>query len=90
MVSRVTRSVFTPAYVRMREALVAARVERNLTQVELARLLGRPQSFVSKYERGERRIDVVELLEIADALELDACGLLAEARGVSSRANATP
>jgi len=35
-----------------------------------------PQSFVAKYEVGERRIDVVEFCEIADALKLDASALL--------------
>jgi transcriptional regulator with XRE-family HTH domain len=39
-----------------------------LTQIELAQKLSRPQSFVSKYELGERRLDVVEFLEVAEAL----------------------
>ena len=47
-----------------------------MTQVELADLLGRPQSFVSKYERGERRLDVVEFLEIADALGIKAAHII--------------
>lgn len=42
-----------------------------MTQAELARALGRPQSFVSKFERGERRLDVIEFLEVASALSLD-------------------
>lgn len=66
-----TRSVFSDAYRRMCELLIAGRRSRGLTQAELARALGRPQSFVAKYERGERRLDVVELLEILAALELD-------------------
>lgn len=45
--------------------------------MQLAERLGRPQSFVAKYEVGERRIDVVEFCEIADALKLDASALLA-------------
>lgn len=39
-----------------------------MTQVELADRLNRPQSFVSKYERGERRLDVVEFAQIVHAL----------------------
>lgn len=39
-----------------------------MTQIELAQKLSRPQSFVSKYELGERRLDVVEFLEVAEAL----------------------
>lgn len=50
----------------------------GLTQAALAAKLGKPQSYVSKYERGERRVDVVELLEIADALGVDAAALVAE------------
>jgi transcriptional regulator with XRE-family HTH domain len=45
--------------------LKQARVEAALTQVEVAKRLKRPQSFVSKIESGERRVDVVELGELA-------------------------
>jgi transcriptional regulator with XRE-family HTH domain len=51
--------------------LVEARGKAGLTQGELAARLDRTQSFVSKYERGERRLDVVEFLEIARAIGLD-------------------
>ena len=43
----------------------------GLTQAELAQRLNRPQSFVSKYERGERRLDVIEFGEVATALSVD-------------------
>jgi hypothetical protein len=76
----VTRSVFGPAYRRLRDWLVAARRGQGLTQAELAQRLGRHQSFVSKYERGERRLDFVEVVEIAEALHVDACDLVAELR----------
>jgi transcriptional regulator with XRE-family HTH domain len=49
-----------------------------LTQVALAKKLGRPQSFVSKFERGERRLDVIEFLEVARALSLDAARIVSE------------
>ena len=48
-----------------------ARKTARLTQAELAGRLNRPQSFVSKYERGERRLDVVEFGEVARAIGLD-------------------
>lgn len=73
-----TRSVFSPAYRRLREWLVEARRARGITQTQLADLLERPQSFISKYERGERRLDFVEVLEIAAALRVDACDLIGE------------
>lgn len=49
-------------------ALAAARDRAGLTRAQLARLLRKPQSFVSNYERGQRRIDVLELLRIVAAL----------------------
>lgn len=54
----------------LRALLTDARKSVGLTQVDLAERLGRPQSFVSKYERGERRLDVVEFLEVTDALDV--------------------
>jgi transcriptional regulator with XRE-family HTH domain len=75
-----SRSVFTETYERFCQELIQARKAAGLTQAELAARLSRPQSFVSKYERGERRIDVVEFLEIADALEMDAGELIRRLR----------
>jgi hypothetical protein len=71
-VLEVTESVFTAKYDRFRRLLIAARREADLTQSELALKISRPQSFVSKYERGERRLDVVEFLEVARAIGVDA------------------
>lgn len=53
----------SPRQVRLQEILVTERAAAGLTQRDLARLLERPHSFVSKYEVGERRLDAVELLE---------------------------
>lgn len=47
-----------------------------MTQESLAELLERPQSFVSKYEAGERRLDVIEYTEVCAALGLDAAKFL--------------
>lgn len=44
------------------------RTEANLTQTDLARRLGQPQSFVSKYESGERRLDILELRQVCQAI----------------------
>jgi transcriptional regulator with XRE-family HTH domain len=56
----------------LRLLLAEARRAAGLTQAQLARRLSKPQSFVSKYERGERRLDVSEFIEVAEALGLDA------------------
>lgn len=50
------------------ELLKTLRVGKGITQLELAELLKKPQSFVSKYESGERRIDVFEFIAICRAL----------------------
>lgn len=65
------KSVHTAAYKALRRSLISARKSAGLTQQELADLLRRPQSFVAKVEGGERRIDVVELLEFARVLKVD-------------------
>ena len=53
----------------LREMLITRRKELSLTQSELASKLSRPQSFVSKYESGERKIDAVELIELIQCLD---------------------
>jgi len=63
---------------RFRELLVLARKTAALTQYELAVRLNRPQSFVSKYERGERRLDVLEFREVACALGVNPIQFLAK------------
>jgi transcriptional regulator with XRE-family HTH domain len=67
----VTKSVFTGEYERFRRLLIDARANADLTQVDLAERLSRPQSFVSKYENGERRLDVIEFLQVARAIGID-------------------
>jgi transcriptional regulator with XRE-family HTH domain len=82
----VTRSVFSDKYTRFRRLLIEARKAAGLTQVELAARLARPQSYVSKYERGERRIDVVEFLEIAEVLDVDPADFLKRLSGTTEPA----
>ncbi len=65
------RSVHTAGYRAVLEVLIAARKRAGLTQQALARRLKRPQSFVSKYESGERRLDVTEFIAILAALGAD-------------------
>ena len=59
-----------------RELMTNARKAAGLTQQELASKLGKPQSFVAKYEAGERRIDVVEFIAICRELSVDSVGML--------------
>jgi len=71
-----SRSVFSGAYATFIAELVAARKTAGLTQVQLAERLSKPQSFVSKIERGERRIDVVEFCAMARAMGVEPASLL--------------
>lgn len=56
--------------------LRVVRTEKNLTQRDLARKLGREQNFVSLYERGVRRLDVLELREVCKALGISLAGFI--------------
>lgn len=65
------RTLRSPGHLALMAALKQARLDAGLTQTELAERLKRPQSFVAKYENGERRVEVVELIEIAAAIGCD-------------------
>ena len=59
------RSPYSARYKQFLKRLREARLQTGLTQMEVAKALRRPQSFVSKCESGERRVDVVELEDFA-------------------------
>lgn len=63
-----TRSTHHDDYRRLLNLLREVRRELGVTQIDLARRLDNTQTFVSKFERGERRLDVVEFVEICEAL----------------------
>lgn len=71
-----TSSLHTQRYQVFRSLLVEAREKAGLTQVEVAARLGKPQSYVSKYERGERRLDFTEFVELAEVLSVDTAEFL--------------
>jgi len=62
----------------LRRRLYEARRKCGLRQADLADRLGRPQSFVSNYERGTRRLEVSEFIQIARLLGVDAAAVVAE------------
>ncbi len=72
------KSVFSDAYASMLQTVIALRKGRGVSQVELARRIGREQPFVSRVERGERRIDVVEFCTIVRAIGEDPVAVVAE------------
>ncbi|RDI59189.1 helix-turn-helix domain-containing protein [Microvirga subterranea] len=75
------KSIYTQQHQRLCELLIEARKKAGLTQVEVAERLGKPQSFVAKYEGGERRLDVIEFLAVADVIGVVPASLLDLLRG---------
>jgi transcriptional regulator with XRE-family HTH domain len=59
------KSIYTAEYQKVLKKLKEARNESGFTQVEISQKLKKPQSYISKIERGERRIDVAELSILA-------------------------
>ena len=70
------RTIFTGLHSVLVRVLVERRKEVGLKQEDLAQRLGRNQSHISLIERGQRRIDVVEFVRIAAALDSDPAFLL--------------
>ena len=70
------KSIYEGAYQTLIKLLVEARIEAGMTQQQLADKLGRPQSFVSKTENNDRRLDVIEFIEICHLLGADSYALL--------------
>ena len=62
------KTLRSPRQRRLLEVLVGARAASGLTQAVLAERMGRPKSFVAKYENGERRLDVIEFIQFIQAI----------------------
>lgn len=72
------KSIYTDDYINIISVLRAIRINKNITQAEMAKLLNTSQSFVSKVENRERRLDVIELLSWIDALDVSVSDVLPE------------
>jgi transcriptional regulator with XRE-family HTH domain len=72
----VTKSVHTWNYRLFLDLLIKARKDAGVTQEQLAKRLNRPQSFVSKCENGERRLDVIELLQFLQSIGVEPISFL--------------
>ena len=70
------RTLGSARHARLAELLIRAREEAGLTQAEVARALGRHQPFVSGIEAGQRGVDVVELLDLAEVIGFDLHALI--------------
>lgn len=79
------RSTFSDEYQRVIDALIAVRKQRGVLQTSIATALGKPQSFVSKVEGRERRIDVVEFIAICRAIGVNPIEVLRQAGVLTER-----
>lgn len=71
-----THPLHDPRYQRLAQLLLDERKRAGLLQGDLAEKLSKPQSFVSKYESGIRRLDLIEVLEVLKALDIEPHGFL--------------
>lgn len=60
-----SKSVYNDDYKKLIERLKQARLDAGLSQQVVASKLGKPQSYISKVESGERRVDIIEVKEFA-------------------------
>lgn len=65
------KTIHSQAYKVLLDWLVSKRLLAGVTQYNLSEKLRRPQSFVSKYENGERRLDLIETILICDVLDIN-------------------
>ncbi len=70
------RSIWHDDYIKLRDLLKSMRLEQGLTQVQLAKKLDKPQSFVAKYECGDRNLDFIEVIKVCECCDTDIQTLL--------------
>lgn len=75
-----TSNLNSPEYLLLRKMLQRERLVSGLTQEDVATDLGRAQSFVSKYEQGERRLDIVDFIRLCEVLSTNPSTLIRELR----------
>ncbi len=75
-----TKTIYLAEYERFISYLKESRELRGLSQGELAMLLGKDQTYVSKYEKCIRRLDLIETIDICDALEISSVEVINKIR----------
>lgn len=73
---RTVKTIHRDEYKKLIEMLIETRKKANLSQQALADKLDKPQSYVSKYENRERRMDIIELMEVSKVLGINLADLL--------------
>lgn len=70
------KTIYQVKYNYLIEALIAARKEKGLTQLQIANRLGKPQSYIAKIEGKDRKLDVMEFVELCEAIQQDPSHLI--------------
>ena len=77
------KTLVTERHQRLIALIIEAREKSGMTQTELADALGEYQSFVARLESGQRRLDVIEFIRLAEILDFDAPKLMAKVRKIA-------
>lgn len=81
--SRMPKAIHSARHARLIELLIDARKQAHMTQAQVAGALGRHQPFVANIESGQRRLDVVELLDLTEAIGIDPLNVVRELQKVA-------
>lgn len=73
-----SKSIFDERHYALVKILTAKRKQAGIRQVDLAKAMGRQQSFIARLESGQRRIDVVDLIKLSELLGFDASNVVSE------------
>jgi len=79
------KSLNSPRHELVKSALIEQRKAVGMTQTQVAKRLGKPQSYIAKIERGERRIDIVEMVDLAEVINLDLSVLVLQIGQITGR-----
>jgi predicted transcriptional regulator len=70
------KTIYQEPYLRLVQALVQARKNAGLTQTQVAEKLAKPQSYIAKVEGTDRKLDVMEFVELCEVINQDPCTLI--------------
>jgi transcriptional regulator with XRE-family HTH domain len=78
------KAIHSARHKKLTELLIAQRRHAGMTQAQVAKALGRHQPFITNIENGDRRLDIVELLDLAEILRLDLHAVIEELERIPS------
>ncbi len=77
-----SKNIYTTRHSKLLALLKSKRKEAGLTQTVVAKRLGKPPSYVAKYEGGDRQLDILEFLDVAEAIDFDPLVLIRALRKI--------